>query len=137
MGGPKVRDSKKFVLDKEIIQPFIPNTYAGGILMLKQLTVGDPTADFKGTDFWVNKLKVYEEKLKNLAVVYTAKLDEKRNFWSFLLTVVSIVQFPIEAITGYYGLNFNNVEEMYKDGVFIPDMYGIEYEWFIIGMTYF
>ena len=64
-----------------------------------------------------------------------SKLDEKRNFWSFLLTVVSIVQFPIEAIVGYYGLNQDNVREM-KYQIF-PGATGIRFEWFVIGVTYF
>ena len=67
--------------------------------MLRTLTIGDDSVDFKGTEYWVKTLERYEEKLSFLVKVYTDKLDEKRNFWSFLLTVVSIVQFPMEAIT--------------------------------------
>ena len=70
--------------------------------MLKTLTVGDTTADFKGSSYWVNRLKAFEEKLDLLASVYSSKLDEKRNFWSFLLTVVSILQYPMEAVTGIH-----------------------------------
>ena len=70
--------------------------------MLKALTVGDPTADFKGTSYWVERLANFETKLSILADMYSSKLDEKRNFWSFLLTVVSIIQYPMEAITGNY-----------------------------------
>ena len=75
------------------------NTY---IDMLKVLTVGDPTSDFQGSLYWVNRLKAFQEKLNSLAGVYSAKLDEKRNFWSFLLTVVSILQYPMEAVTGIH-----------------------------------
>merc|ERR1712023_513359 len=133
---PKTKDSKQFILDVEIIEPFMPKAYANGTAMLRTLTIGDDSVDFKGTEYWVKTLERYEEKLSFLVKVYTDKLDEKRNFWSFLLAVVSIVQFPMEAITSYYGLNFNNVEEMYTE--MIPGGFrGIRYEWFIIGVVYF
>ena len=43
---------------------------------------------------------------------------------------------PLTISSGYYGLNFNNVEEMYTE--MIPGGFkGIAYEWLIIGMIYF
>lgn len=38
-------------------------------------------------------------------------LDEKRNFWSLILGIVTIVTFPFAVMTGYFGMNFENMAE--------------------------
>jgi len=48
----------------------------------------------------VKRLDHFLGDLDRLKDIYNEKLDEKRNFWGFLLTVVSLYQWPIGALTG-------------------------------------
>jgi Mg2+ and Co2+ transporter CorA len=40
---------------------------------------------------------------------YQRSLDEKRNFWGFTLGLVTIATFPFAVMTGYFGMNFENM----------------------------
>ena len=51
---------------------------------------------------------------------YKVCLDEKRNYWAFILSTVSIATFPFSVMTGYFGMNFEN---MSSPGAVLTDDY--------------
>jgi hypothetical protein len=81
--------------------------------MLPFLTRGypknDPLSDMEGTLYWQHQIEHVMVELTALQDRYQRYLDEKRNFWSFLLGIVSIATFPFAVMTGYFGMNFENM----------------------------
>ena len=64
---------------------------------------------------------------------YKDKLDEKRNFWGFMFTLVSIVLFPVSVLLAYEGMNFDNQPER---GEYLKYFYGIKFFWLEFGISY-
>lgn len=125
-------DSKYFELSPSTMEPFLGPI---GIRTLPFLLDGSQLYEVKGTVFWCSQLEIYFNRLSKLSDLYAKKLDEKRNFWSFILTIVSIGQFPLGAMTGYWGMNTEGHDELAAD--WWPAVPGIQYFWFIAGVIYF
>lgn len=53
----------------------------------------------------------YAEQVKD---TYQAQIDEKKNNNMQFLTVISTIFFPLTLITGWYGMNFQNMPELAK-----------------------
>lgn len=64
---------------------------------------------------------------------YKDKLDEKRNFWGFMFTLVSIILFPVSVLLAYEGMNFDNQPER---GNYLKYFYGIKFFWLEVGVSY-
>jgi magnesium transporter len=65
-------------------------------------------------------------------VKYT--LEERRNFYSFLLTAITIGIAPITILTGYFGMNFENMTELHPET--FPSTPGVELLWVILIVFY-
>jgi Mg2+ and Co2+ transporter CorA len=90
---------------------------------------GNRGQELNGTLYWLNTLKQQKLKADELESRYKEKLDEKRNFWGFMFTLVSIFLFPIGFILGYAGMNFDDqvlLKENYFFGIFGLQFFGIE-----------
>jgi Mg2+ and Co2+ transporter CorA len=106
---PDFIDSKIFELSPSTIEVYLGKV---GIRCLSYLIDGNPLYEVKGTSFWCSQLDSYFAKLDKLTDLYSQKLDEKRNFWTFILTIVSILQFPLSSFPAYWGLNTEGLDEL-------------------------
>ena len=84
----------------------------GSIRYLPELLHGTERMDKRGTLYWLNRIKVLGESNEILRERYQVCLDEKRNFWAFMLSMISIATFPFSVMTGYFGMNFENMAGM-------------------------
>lgn len=79
--------------------------------MLPQLVHGIEKLEKKGSAYWAKQLTRLETLSGLQKDKYQVNLDEKRNFWGFALGIVTIVTFPFAVMTGYFGMNFENMAE--------------------------
>ena len=78
---------------------------------------GDDVTGAKGTKYWTERLEFYTNKVDTIQEIYVGKLNEQRNSFTFVLSIFTIVVWPFELSTGYWGQNFDNMYELYKDGM--------------------
>lgn len=93
----------------ELIQNFLgqmPCTY------LKNILYGDEHLELKGLLYWSNRMNDFNESVGLLEQKIQYSLEEKRNFFSYLLSVVTIFLGPLTVLTGYWGMNFDNMHEL-------------------------
>jgi hypothetical protein len=110
-------DTGKYDLFKEFTTRSASKQFNTSINLLPYLTRGYPKKDpinKEGTRSWQAALEESREQLQALQERYQRYLDEKRNFWSFLLGLVSIATFPFAVMTGYFGMNFENMAGKYQ-----------------------
>lgn len=91
--------------------------------------------EIKGLVYWKERLKKYSLKVESLKHLISTQLDEKRNFMSFMLTIITTILAPLAILTGYFGMNFTNMKEL------DPDAYpsvtpGVVLMWVICGISY-
>ena len=90
--------------------------------------------DLKGLVYWKERLRKYMLKVESLKELIATQLDEKRNFMSFMLTIITTILAPLAVLTGYFGMNFTNMAEL------DPDTYksapGVAIMWVISGFAY-
>ena len=70
---------------------------------------GDPENNRRGIKFWDSRIDNLRKSTKELFRRYQLMIDEKRNFYSFILGMFSIYSFPFAVMTGYFGMNFDNM----------------------------
>lgn len=76
---------------------------------LPELLKGVEALELKGGMYWLDRIEALEDYLEIVNTRYRLGLDEKRNFWAFTLGIVSIATFPFAVMTGYFGMNFENM----------------------------
>lgn len=90
--------------------------------------------DMKGLIYWRERLDRYSQKLNATKDLIQNQLDEKRNFTTFMLTIVTTVLAPLAVLTGYFGMNFDNMDELASETYqYAP---GVTLMWVIAGITY-
>jgi Mg2+ and Co2+ transporter CorA len=90
--------------------------------------------DIKGVVYWRERLRKYANKVETLKHLIASQLDEKRNFMSFMLTIITTLLAPLAILTGYFGMNFDNMKEL--DHTTYPSAPGVELMWIIMGVSY-
>ena len=85
-----------------------------GTRHLPRLLFGNPKLRIKGVKTWSDRLNSINSKCEELRERYQLCIDEKRNFWAFILGLFSIYSFPLAVLTGYFGMNFNNMDGNYS-----------------------
>lgn len=85
----------------------LPHT--GSLNLLPVVVRGYDTLEKRGTKYWQERLNSLLERANQIEDRYHMCLDEKRNFWAFVLGIVSIATFPFSVMTGYFGMNFENM----------------------------
>ena len=98
----------ELIINREVLFPFLGNI---GSVALLDLLEGNNQSELKGSKYWLTKLEKRVTHSDQLLDRYNEILDEKRNFWGFLFTLVSLVLWPIGTLLGYHGMNFDNMEE--------------------------
>ena len=90
--------------------------------------------DMKGLYYWRERLERYSQKLNATKDLIQNQLEEKRNFTTFMLTIVTTVLAPLAVLTGYFGMNFDNMDELSAETYdYAP---GVQLMWIIAGITY-
>lgn len=92
--------------------------------------------DIKGLVYWKDRLRKYSLKVESLKELITTQLDEKRNFMSFMLTIITTILAPLAILTGYFGMNFTNMHELDPSTTPYPKTPGITFMWVITGIAY-
>jgi hypothetical protein len=90
--------------------------------------------DIKGLVYWKERLRRYAAKVAALKDLISSQLDEKRNFMSFMLTIITTILAPLAILTGYFGMNFGNMKELDPDTY--PTTPGVQLMWVICGVCY-
>ncbi|KAJ1422210.1 hypothetical protein B484DRAFT_465359 [Ochromonadaceae sp. CCMP2298] len=101
---------------------------------LRSALDGYELLEIKGLTYWKDRLLVYTAKAGALQALIATQLDEKRNFTSFTLTIITTVLAPFAILTSYFGMNFENMLELREDTY--PTMPGIKFMWVISGLAY-
>jgi Mg2+ and Co2+ transporter CorA len=93
---------------------------------LKKLRYLDTDHELNKQLFIKNKLssKILLELNAELREDIKYTIEERRNFYSFLLTAITIAIAPITILTGYFGMNFENMTELSADTY--PSVPGVE-----------
>ena len=90
----------------KIFQDFASNDT---LRRIPELLKGVDALELKGGMYWLDRIEALEDYLEIVNTRYRLGLDEKRNFWAFTLGIVSIATFPFAVMTGYFGMNFENM----------------------------
>jgi hypothetical protein len=83
----------------DLIQNFLgslPCTY------LKNILYGDEHLELKGLLYWSDRMNDFDDSMVLMAENIQFALEEKRNFFSYLLSVVTIFLGPLTVLTGYW-----------------------------------
>jgi hypothetical protein len=125
------QDLEKLPLSYEIVKRFFgDNAYRDFRILLD----GYEPLDFKGLLYWRERLDRYESKLSDVDDLIANQLDEKRNFTTFSLTIITTVLAPMAILTGYFGMNFDNMEEL--DSTTYEYAPGVTIMWILTGVIY-
>lgn len=126
-----IEDVEKLPLSFDIVKHFFgDNSYRDFRIMLD----GYEPLDFKGLLYWRERLDRYEAKLGDVDELIASQLDEKRNFTTFSLTIITTVLAPMAILTGYFGMNFDNMTEL--DHTTYEYAPGITLMWILTGVVY-
>lgn len=82
-----------------IIRGFLGNTACQNLGMVLD---GDESLEVKGTKYWSEQLGLLHDTFDKVKEDIRISLDEKRNFFSFILTVVTVGLAPLTILTGYW-----------------------------------
>lgn len=92
---------------------------------LAQVVDGSEALQLKGLSYLSERVHNYQSAVKErLADTIDQAMDEKRNLISFSLTIVTAMLAPLTVLTGYWGMNFDNMV-YYIRRVFILYVYYI------------
>lgn len=124
--------------DIEDLNPLDHFATNGTSVLCRDLLNGIEKLEKKGSKYWLEQLIKFEEGSERLKERYQMTLDEKRNFWGFTLGLVTIVTFPFAVMTGYFGMNFENMAEPGEilTNEFLPAFPGQYMIWFFTLIIY-
>lgn len=100
-------------------------TNSNSLHYLSIILDGDESLEVKGVKYWNEQLKGLNQAALKIKDDIHSSLDEKRNFFSFILTIVTVGLAPLTILTGYWcalslsflltcsrGMNFQNMVEL-------------------------
>jgi hypothetical protein len=82
-----------------IIRGFFGNAACQNLGMILE---GDESLEVKGTKYWSEQLGLLHDTFEKVKEDIRISLDEKRNFFSFILTTVTVGLAPLTILTGYW-----------------------------------
>ncbi len=127
------------------IKRFLGNDHNQCHRELKMCLEGYDVTDFKGLIYWQDRLSKLDHSLSDdVEHVFEHQVEEKRAFLSFIVTIVTILCSPISIVTGYFGMNFDNMSVLHAETY--PMLPGVKLLWaillvfygliFVVGMHY-
>jgi hypothetical protein len=69
---------------------------------IEVLLDGDEGLELKGLKYWKEQLKLLDKSVEKVKEDIKISLEDKRNFFSFILTVVTVVLAPLTILTSYW-----------------------------------
>lgn len=69
---------------------------------LGMILEGDESLEIKGTKYWSEQLGLLNTTFEKVKEDIRVRLEEKRNFFSFILTTVTVGLAPLTILTGYW-----------------------------------
>ena len=121
----------KLTQSMDVISSFLGKNYSQYIATLYE---GDELLELKGISYWQQKVNASKDFLAAIENDVSVSIDEKRNFYSFMLTVATIFLSPMAILTGYFGMNFDNMEELSSETY--PSTPGVRMMWVLCGVFY-
>ena len=82
---------------------------SNSVSYLSQLLTGLEKVGGKGITHGRDRVSSVRSKHAYISSRYKVCLDEKRNYWAFVMSVVAIVTFPFSVMTGFFGASSNTV----------------------------
>lgn len=113
----------------EVLEPFFGENINVTCQNLEMILEGDESLEVQGARYWVEQLQQLEQSVSKVKEDIHASLEEKRNFFSFILTVVTVFLAPLTILTGYWGMNFDNMIELDSSSYSI--LPGVKLLWFV------
>ena len=130
-GAASLLELEKLPLSYKLVKRFLGDACYRD---LKIMIDGYELLDIKGLGYWKERIEKYDLRLTDMRQLIAAQLEEKRNFTSFLLTIVTTVLAPLTIMTGYFGMNFENMLELNPDTY--PHFPGVKLMWAMSGFLY-
>jgi hypothetical protein len=118
----------------KVTKPFWGNNYKHVSRELKFLLEGNTQLEVKGLAYWRDRLASFVDRVDNIEESIQTKFAEKRDFISYTFTIVSILMAPAAILTGYWGMNFDNMVEL--DHHTYPTTPGVVLLWVSAGVIY-
>lgn len=100
------------------------------------LLYGNTILRKKGCVDWLKRLQQYELHLDELASMHAKQLEEQRTTYMFVLTIFQVMSWPITFMTGYWGMNFDNMPEIAEGSYPLPFFPGYKLMWFTAACVY-
>lgn len=82
---------------------------------LDSVIFGNENLELTGLEYWKKRMAMLDEDARTISQDIRESLDEKRNFYNYLLAVVTVFLGPMTILTGYWGMNFENMPELSVD----------------------
>lgn len=121
----------------------------------KRIYKGDEISGAKGTKYWKERIEFYKYKVDLIENIYIGKLNEQRNAFTFVLSIFTIISWPLGMVCTYYGMQFKNMYELKADGWIQDDeandpvilfaqpewlfkmFRGVDFFWLVVCVIYF
>lgn len=129
--GDGATDSKHYYLCVLTVLPFWG---LAGTASAKELLTGNVSLGLRGCLFWSQLIEDCIERVNLLEKIYSIRLDEKRNFWTFVLALATFATWPVTALMSYWAMNFDDILEFSAD--FWPTVPGVYIFWLSFGLLY-
>jgi hypothetical protein len=101
---------------------------------LRLLLDGYEGMELKGLLYWQERLGKLETKLQEVDAFIDVSMEEKRNFTTFTMTIITTLLAPLTILTGYFGMNFENMYELNPETY--PSVPGVKLLWLLSGILY-
>ncbi len=106
----------------------------GPFEIINKLLEGNEELEVKGLKYWNDSLEASVKKVGTILDHIKAQSEEKRNFTTFSLTIFTVFLAPLTILTGYWGMNFDNMKELAAETY--PLAPGVYLLWCVAGFVY-